>query len=634
MYKKAEQLNSESFYNRIFVQGGCMAAEKTPGDDFGALSKLLNQSRNEADNSKVRSILDSGLSLEEKIQKIQEIDKKNRKNTTAARLKNSMEHAEKVSRRKGIDSGSAEPQEAFVTENIPEEQTASARQVYREVRKNQVDIKAFITPKSFLAFFFSDYRDIKQFGIKTQIYETGAFGIKLNINPNMGRHFSEVLQQKLAKPLKDILQELLKTSWLVLDKKHYNMLVMLNKHCEALIQVDFLRLDYKNKKLIDKLSTLERSFLLLHHKPEVPSEIIECFDLILDKDPKLGDTISRAVNFTKQILSRDLLRPSLYNLLLGLNIVKNRSMIELKDLILPVQPLIYLDDYDCSAQIKKDIDQYLNEVEKKLGPNLKELEDLIRTRVFLPADENGNLNFAQLEQFYSRERKNRKPNFTADQENMIRFTQSLAGMFDESYSAVLSEQIEVQDFGKVALFASGVFSSELDRLRLKEDRLEKLLFQLPSFPRNRFINLKSTGNTSVPAETEALHEIADIISILHSAAKRIAMVMRNRMPVPEEENSDWKPINNVHLQKDQIAIPFENKPILAPQEHLGKTVLQVLQEFCYTAYQAAAFCFDNEINVLLKKEKNLKGDLDGLLEIYKRIATGFAFDALRNKYKL
>ena len=50
---------------------------------------------------------------------------------------------------------------------------------------------------------------------------------------------------------------------------------------------------------------------------------------------------------------------------------------------------------------------------------------------------------------------------------MIRFTQSLAGMFDESYSAVLSEQIEVQDFGKVALFASGVFSSELDRLRLK-----------------------------------------------------------------------------------------------------------------------------------------------------------------------
>ena len=89
------------------------------------------------------------------------------------------------------------------------------------------------------------YEVITQFGIKTQIYETGAFGIKLNINPNMGRHFSEVLQQKLAKPLKDILQELLKTSWLVLDKKHYNMLVMLNKHCEALIQVDFLRLDYK-----------------------------------------------------------------------------------------------------------------------------------------------------------------------------------------------------------------------------------------------------------------------------------------------------------------------------------------------------------------------------------------------------
>lgn len=134
-----------------------------------------------------------------------------------------------------------------------------------------------------------------------------------------------------------------------------------------------------------------------------------------------------------------------------------------------------------------------------------------------------------------------------------------------------------------------MFSADLDRLRLKEDRLEKLLFTLPSFPWNRYISLKGTGKGATPAEAEALREIADVFSIILSISRKLATILRNRKTAFEEESADWKPLSTLILQSDEIPIPFENKLLLEPEVHEGKSVVALLQEACTIGFQAAAF---------------------------------------------
>ncbi len=606
-----------------------MPQENTKSSDLGILSELLQQSRNKKDTKEVHEILDSGLTLVEKIQKIKKIDDRTRRNNSpATRLRKSMDHADRNITSEGNE------QTDFATGLVTEEQAAKNKHAYREIRINQVNIKAFILPKSFFSYIFSDYRRIKQFGRKTHIFETRMFGLKLKLNQNMARHFGTLLQLKLAQPLLKILQEVLKNSWLILDKKHYNLLVLLKKHCESILSVDFIRLNFKDNNLIDRLGELERSFLVLHNSTEIPGEIIECFDLLLDKDPKTKEQMSNAVKLAKQILYKDLALPSLYNFIIGLNIVKTRSMLTLKDLVLPVRPLIYADDFDCNAQVKSAIDQYLNDLEKKLDPNLRQMEELIRTRVFLPEDEKRNLVYSHLQEFYNKERGNPETNFINDQDNMIRLTQTFARIFDQSFIQVLSGKIEVQGIGNLALFSTGLLTSDLDRLRLKENRLEKLLFILPSFPRNRYLNLKGSGKGAIPREAEAIHEIADVFSIILSISRKIATILRNRKKTFEGESKDWKPLNSLILQSDQISLPFENNIVSNPVEHAGISVLALLQNICTIGFQAAAFSFDAEIHSLLKKEKTLKEDINGLLEIYHRIGTDSAYDALRKKYNV
>ena len=221
-------------------------------DDNIALGRLLRKEREELKRQAVERVLAADLRIPQKIEKIKEIDEKQ------------------------------DPQEV---ERVV--QRAYLQALRREFVRIRASVKAPQKSFSYLQYMFRERRRIHDFGRKTHVLDAPFLPPGIRPNRELRNYFVRDLQNWSAE-ISHRLELITEHGWLHLTPLQYNLIVLLKSLADKCLAFDFIHLNYRDRRLIDRMQRIERLFLMLHYRSEY-TEMIQ--DSILTHTRHDGDRI-------------------------------------------------------------------------------------------------------------------------------------------------------------------------------------------------------------------------------------------------------------------------------------------------------------------------------------------------------
>jgi hypothetical protein len=502
----------------------------------------------------------------------------------------------------------------------------------KQIFKNRLEIKAFHTQASFLHFFFLDYRKIRDFGRKSHIFEPRIFPPGVKLNKDVRLTFKKYLQPWSIELFK-ILTYVLKTGWHHLHKREYNLIVVLKRLCEKIVKIDFDHLNYNDRNLIDKLRSLETLFLVLHYRADYREILLSSLDRVIEKDPNNIGDIQNGIGLVKRVIFSDADIPSLYNFLLGLNMLKYRRYFCMKDLIqnncdVVINPTVY----ECEQEIQTEIDSYIEECKKNLISLIKQKQEIIQTKSFTPVDNEGEMDFNTLKYFYESTHEKKEYDYAEDQENIVRFMIRFLKLFESSFELLLNGKVSISGIGKVEIFSQNFFQIEFSKFHFLIDKLEKLLFHLPiSLSLEHYLYFIGPNKKTAEIEAEALLLINEGLILLNDIGNKLERILRLRQPDSDKEG-EIIPVDIIFLKKKSFVLPYADKMISHRANFGCKTVVEVLTFVITICYLTCLFFHDQRIYALMGKEEGINEEIVLKLEELERIAEPKKYQEFREIY--
>ena len=619
------------------------SSEQKKDDDLHFLSTLLAKERSPELTEKVTTILSSDLALTDKIRQIQELDfkeenklaipeKSPKEDPEADTENNKKESKNYLSRpkKKPEPDKNIHSMSDYIIDIIASEAGAEVRSNSLKISQNRKMLKPFAQQTTFFRYFFSERRKIRNFADETGIIAVKRFGTKLILNNMVADVFAKNIKsvaQKLMKSLLPVLEQ----GWHYLDKRDYNLIVILYKLCRELNDLDFEKFNQKSINLIDRMPAAELLFLILHYESGDIKQLRYAVDTVYNKDPSKHELQKNTSVNIHKILDKDQMRPSLYNFIISLNIIKSKSFVDLQDLQKQGLNLIDGHDFNCTPKIRDKIDEYLRILEKNIQPYLDQEREVYRLQAFIPTDGKGVVDFSILKHFYDRTLQSRRLSFDKNKENIIKFIINMGYSFLINFRELLTESIEVEKEETVSLFAESIFGQDLSRIEFNLGKLDKVQTILPKFSTSRYLSLKKTMTGAIESEAEAIQIIDEISSTIVFMGKRIAHILRNALP--DDHGSDNK-INYFSFDEITYAIPAEKYQIRSQGYLKSFSVKQSLYEVAGICYQTGAIVHQGEISELLAKEKKIHKEILSNMKQYKKIAHEMVYKAFIEKYDL
>lgn len=595
-------------------------------DDLHVLSVLLVKDRPPEYAEKVREILASDLSLREKIQKIDALDSQ-RESEEAPPSSSGYLSRPKPSEQSGIPE---KKRDLCIIDSISSEAAEEVHGNLHTIQQNRKILKNPVNRSSFFSYFFRERKKIRKFALESGVLGFRAIGTVPVLNTSVLEKFQRDIRET-AKSLTRTLKPILEEGWLYLGKRDYNLVSLLYRLCREATAADFKSFSGKSSNHIDKIINLETLFLIFHYEREDIRELHFAVDTVFNKDPSLKEIQKEtSVNLYK-LLDRDHMRPSLYNMILGLNILKSRTFLELQDLRKPGLRLLDTHDFDCTPKVRDRIDEHLRKLEKGMRPYLEQEAELLRMQAFIPTDGRGNVDDSILADFYNKALSSRKLNFETNKENIIKLILNLGYAFLSVFRNILSETIKVDTGEEIRLFAQPVFGQDMLRLEYNLGKLDRLQTKLPKLASSRYLFIRKSVAGAIEAEAAAVRIIDELTSTLVFMGKRIAHILRNASP--EDHGSDSE-ISYFSFDEKSYLIPRENQKILSDEYLRGKTVKEALYETAAVCYQTGTLVQHSEITELLEKEKNIRDEIRNRSEQYRRIAHEIVYRAFAEKYNV
>jgi hypothetical protein len=503
----------------------------------------------------------------------------------------------------------------------------------RRVWRNRRAIKADPKGSSFFRYVFVEYRKIRAFGNLTHVFFPKLIPSGMRLSVDVGPTFTKHLQP-MALQLFQVLSHALRSGWPLLEKKEYNLLVVLGKLLEKIAATDFARLDASDKNVIDKLRSLESHFLVVHYRPEYPEIILSALEKIQKKDlSSRKEDLRNAAPLVKKILNRDDELPSLYNFLLGLNMLKYRRYFELHDLIdRGAGEMVSTDVFECEKQTQEEIDFFIEDAKRELVSLHKRKLEILQVKTYLPGDENGRIDFKILEFFYESNEDAVHFDFTSDQENLFLFTTRLLKTFLSSFENILNGKILVSGVGNVELFARNFFQIEFTKLRGYTDKLEAAAYGLQAQTSYSHYLLTKSGKRAVLAdEGEVFGVLQDALVLLFDLGKKLDRILHSRIPAAEDEGPA-APLDTGVLRERAYMLPYENRVIKFKTKLGGRKVGEALAFIVTICYLTGMFFHREEVYDLVGDEVKVNDAIRTKLEVLERVGKPGEFRELKERY--
>jgi len=564
-------------------------------EDHITLGTLLRRQRAESKRLAVQRVLAGNLSVAQKIEKIQAID--------------------------------GEEDEQGVQRVL----RAAAEQATRQqVSRVLHSIKLPRPRVSYLAYLFRERGRLRQFGRKTHVLETPLFPPGVRANPDLQGFFIKHLQS-WAGELSPKLALVNEVGWLYLSKRRYNLAVLLKRLCERILAFDFVHLDYRERDLIDRMRRIESLFLALHYHPEYLEDLLAATRTVYRRQGK-GENPDAVADLINRILMPELTLPSLYNALLGLNMVQQRRHLTLPDLMRKdLGEVVSSEEFNCDPAVRKRMEQYIESTVSAVKKLHEQLFEVRRLNSYIVYDEQGQPETSPLRGMYETPDARGQSDFEADQGNVLVFAIRFLRSFDKTFFPLLNGQVLLAGVGKAQVFSRGFFQVEFSKLRTTLERLEKGSFHFTNFPLKRYLQIKEGTLGAVGSEADVVQLIDDQVATLVDLGKTLSRVLslKGLGAVPGDGS---EPLEPIVLQGKAFAIPHAGRRIQARSVLNQRTVEEALADAVTVCFSAGLYFRDRFIYFYLGRERKYAAEIEAKMRILENLVDPGTLGELQSLY--
>lgn len=583
--------------------------------EYLRMSELLKKERPPEAIGLVRKVLDSGVSLEEKIRRIEAID--------AQDIFSDLE-------RSGISDDEAK--RIIRQSNLYTRETA-------EKNIDQIKLKSFRTP--YLLFVLRDFLKIRDFGKRTKVLSSVFFP------PSVSANFAEfpvffARLKKDADELLPVLKFVLEKGWLHLDKMEYNLVAVFNILCEIIHGYKVPQGKKEAPFLLEKMKNIESYFLACRYQDGYPALIQSGIRTVLQKQNRHRSHIELSQFLTRRILMEDRTGYCLHNLVLGMNMAKLRKFLRLEDLIRSGQGgVINTFDYDCPQKIRERIGVYINDqlqIWKTLNGERNELEKInYFLKAYSRTGEDGyrSYDYRLLEEYYEFKRGGEQQfRFSRDRENAAHTAVNLFGMYLHDFENLFTGSVKLETWGDCRIFRQDFFQFELDQLRLFSRKLAESVYTCPFLAFDEFREYKSSERKKSPSPPQLV-----LMQNIDALADTVANIGRKTGSVCQRRNRGafWAgemkepppPLEISVLRLPEITSPLFQKKILGEGYLKDKSVIDSLAEITGISLLSGLFFLNPRLYAMLDREIRIN---DGIREARKnleRIADAVTYEKIR-----
>lgn len=559
------------------------------------LGQLLRKKRPADRRNQLRRIMQSNLSIDEKVAEIRKLDAEGSNRTES-------EGPQGTSRSRG------------------------ASPLRYSLAKLKTVIKLPHTRVGLLACLFGDYARIVDFGLKTHTIAPVFLFPLLRLDRRLQQTFAAELQST-ARELQALLRVALDKGWQIVTKKEFNLMVVLDRLCEEILATNFGQLDFRDTHLSEKLRALEALFFVIHYRSEYRVTVVDALQRSLAAQPHEDAVGSqRAGLLASLILDSDRTLPSLYNFIVMTNMIMYRRLLTLRDLIATdLGQLVAEGDFACEWSVRVRIESYVEDLKRSILVLDEKRRQIDRVQEYVQTDASGAPDFSGLQRIYERGLgKELAWSFARDRENVVVFVPRILRLVDATFTSFLAGQVTLATGGKARIFGTSLFQTDLQRLRNVAERFEHTAFDFRILSYHRYLEIKRGAIGAITVEAEIIRQANEALSILLSIAGRLEQVRRE--PSTDAPSRSAKPIEPSAFRGKTVSLPHASGVIRSRSLLNGVTVEDAIRDTIAVFYLIVAYLYDRDFLEALAQGEAIKQKLDSQLETLKRIGGPGEFD--------
>lgn len=592
------------------------------------LGNLLRKQRTADGQRRVEEVLSSPIDNSEKLKRILEIDRHlEEKGSTEPGPPVQEERSGSASRGSSLHELRTAKRGARRERNRQERYYGTVSEsrngpVRRKRARVQFNLKRPFNREGYLSFLLRHYRRMKEFGYASRTMSPRVFPPGVRLNPEL-RSYLQVSLKHNAKDASSLLAQLMGNSWLYLRKKEYNLLVLILELCTLIRETDFSALDMGKPTLIDSLKKLEQQYITLSYHTSYLDAAIHAVQELIKRNRRSIEGLDRLPVLIRSLLSRQGESPSLSEALLAMNMFKYRRYLGWEDLMHPgIGEVVETGRFDCTPETQQAIDGYVQKLLGKLKNLDKERKEILKLRTYLTRDENDQIELAPLKELYERGGGPQRSSFEQDVGKLPLFAQRLTQAMRRSYEDLLNGTVELSRLGKVRLFEEHPFHNEVSMLQRLDAKLEDVSFQLPSFPKKRYLEIKVNRAQAVAIEAEAVSLLNEVMEVIRSIGEKLHPLLRKAEAGSDREMrpDEFTPVD-VRVSGSQAGVlPLANIFYHPTSIENGKHLFQLFHDLLRRCYLIRYLFDDPRITHPLRRESQVEQEMQSVLETLERIA--------------
>ncbi len=483
-----------------------------------------------------------------------------------------------------------------------------------------LQVKRRVPRASALHFFFSDLGSVARFGRASSVLSGRLLPPWVRPHPQLARLFASELRVT-AFEIGRRLGPLLENGWESLTPQQYNLLAVLKRLTEALCGANVLRIRFRGSDTIDRLARVESLFLMLHYDPRSLPMIFRAIRTCCALRHGAEGDGEHLAGLALKLLAEDCSYPSLYNCILGLNMLKYRRFLSMKDLLVTgLGSMVDTGEFDFAPSVREKVEVELGDAVRSVRMLHNRLREVRATNGYLSVDSRGHTDLGVLKRLYESVVVRPVSSFTSDQENVLVFASRLARCFHEVFGTVLTGACDVEGAGRVEVFSSSLFSSDVAKLLELTERIEQLQFRFFRFPLARYLRIRGGELRAIGEEEEIIHVVSQAVEILVDVGKAISRIVGLRSPASGAADR-LQPLEPETTSQGQVfSIPFEASRIRNHSALSGMTVLDALREAVSMCFAVGVLFRDKFLLTYFSRTRKLEHELDLRVKSLQKLA--------------
>ncbi|MBI4978523.1 MAG: hypothetical protein HZC28_13675 [Spirochaetes bacterium] len=588
---------------------------KSKSDLYVELGALLRKKRSTAAEKHVAGVIDSAIPIEEKIEKVKEIDLKYRFRSSLHLL-----------RRTANDKDATAEETAF---DIETHRLLAERGIYtpHTVKERRKRIKNAPERKSYLDFIFRDFAAVIGFAQESGVLDYSFF--LPSIRPV--RTIESLFIDHVQKPAFDLVAPLAfveEHGWMTLTKLEYNLIAEFKRLVERIAAIGSEPNRSGESGFFVKLSRLENSLLICIHNTSYPEKIAAAVESVL-RSGKSSFAPAAAADNIKRLLSLRTNAPTLSAMIVGLNIIERRRMLTVDALIdNDTRGMVNNFSYDCPVSVLNHIDAHIETMIGDIAALAAQRRAVDRIRTFLEF-QNGVCDFKKLSGLLAA--AGFRETMAAAAENMLPAAAHIAAAASAQLEPLLAGEITIDTGSRIRIFAPEYLSARCADIAHQAEKLERLarVNEHVHITRDRLAGMLATSFVSSGYSTgdiETMQAISRLADSVGDLAEELGDV--HRALVKKSETA--APITAVDVKKGIASIPAASRTVTAPALFAGTSVEHALMTATVLIHLAAVFLLNQRYIAALAGEQKVKDELKRLESQVERLATPLQYDEIRD----